>query len=111
MLSTPAGKRGAFIEAWESGEGWERYELKASECPRISEAFLEEERKSLPARIFRQEYDCSFEDVEDQVFAYELVEQAITEEISPLFELHGEHREVGDQVEDVAPLFGGASRG
>jgi len=108
MLSTPAGKRGVFFEAWESGEGWERYEVKASACPRISEAFLEEERKSLPARIYRQEYECSFEDVEDQVFAYELVEQAITEEISPLFEPHGEHVGTGDRSEHVAPLFGGA---
>jgi hypothetical protein len=111
MLSTPAGKRGVFFEEWTGGAGWERYEVKASECPRIGEVFLKEERKSLPARIFRQEYECSFEDVEDQVFAYELVEQAITEEISPLFELHGERGEAGDQVEDVAPLFGSASRG
>jgi nucleotide-binding universal stress UspA family protein len=109
MLSTPVGKRGVFFEEWTSGEGWERYEVKASECPRIGEAFLEEERKSLPARIYRQEYECSFEDVEDQVFAYELVEQAITEEISPLFEPMP-RGEVGGQVEEVAPLFGGASR-
>ena len=108
MLSTPVGKRGVFFEEWTSGEGWERYEVKASECPRIGEAFIEEERKSLPARIFRQEYECSFEDVEDQVFAYELVEQAITEEISTLFEPHGERGGAGDQVEEVAPLFGGA---
>jgi hypothetical protein len=92
-------------------EGWDRYEVKASECPRISEAFLEEERKSLPARIFRQEYEGSFEDVEDQVFAYELVEQAITEEISPLFESYGKRAVTEDQAQDVAPLFGGASRG
>jgi hypothetical protein len=110
MLSTPAGKRGMFFEEWTGGEGWERYEVKASECPRIGEAFLEEERKSLPARIFRQEYECSFEEVEDQVFSYELVEQAITEEISLLFEPHGERGEAGDPVEEVAPLFRGASR-
>jgi hypothetical protein len=108
MLSTPAGKRGVFFEEWIGGAGWERYQVKASACPRISEAFLEEERKSLPARIYRQEYECSFEDVEDQVFAYELVEHAITKEISPLFEPHGEHAGTGDRSEHVAPLFGGA---
>jgi hypothetical protein len=111
MLSTPAGKRGVFFEEWTHGAEWERYEVTVEECPRIGEKFIEEERKSLPARIFRQEYECSFEDVEDQVFAYELVEQAITEEISPLFEPHGERGGAGDQVEEVAPLFGGASRG
>src|SRR3712207_7780668 len=48
MLSTPFGKRGAFFEEWTNGIGWERYEVRASLCPRISEAFLEEERRSLP---------------------------------------------------------------
>src|SRR5919112_6655021 len=62
MLSTPYGKRGVFFEEWSQGEGWERYEVPARECPRISEAFLEEERSSLPPFIYRQEYECSFED-------------------------------------------------
>src|SRR5215203_4515370 len=63
MLSTPYGKRGVFFEEWTNGAGWERYRVTASEVPRIASAFLEEERRSLPARIFRQEYECSFEDV------------------------------------------------
>ena len=48
MLSTPFGKRGVFYEEWSGGHGWERYEVPASQCPRISEAFLEEERRVLP---------------------------------------------------------------
>ena len=44
MLSTPYGKRGVFYEEWTGGHGWERYEVPASQCPRISEDFLEEER-------------------------------------------------------------------
>jgi Terminase large subunit, T4likevirus-type, N-terminal len=32
-LSTPAGKRGWFHEAWISGEGWHRVRVPASECP------------------------------------------------------------------------------
>src|ERR687894_914691 len=35
MLSTPYGKRGVFFEEWTGGVGWERYEVPASECPRI----------------------------------------------------------------------------
>jgi hypothetical protein len=85
MLSTPAGRRGVFFEEWSEGHGWERYEVPAREVPRISEAFLEEERRALPSRIYRQEYECSFEDVDDAVFAFEDVEAAITEELSPLF--------------------------
>jgi hypothetical protein len=86
MLSTPAGRRGVFFEEWTSGHGWERYEVKAFECPRISEEFLEEERQALPSWVYRQEYECSFEELEDAVFTYEMVEQAVSSEVTPLFE-------------------------
>ena len=48
MLTTPHGKRGVFYEEWTGGRGWERYEVPASECPRITPGFLEEEREALP---------------------------------------------------------------
>jgi hypothetical protein len=87
MLSTPYGKRGVFFEEWQGGKGWERYEVTAEECPRISARFLEEERRALPARIYRQEYFNSFEETEDQVFSYEDVERAIDPDVTPLFEI------------------------
>ena len=111
MLSTPAGKRGVFFEEWTAGEGsWERYEVPAREVPRITQTFLEEERRSLPVRIFRQEYMCSFEDTDDQVFGYEKVVGALTDEISPLFGAPG----IGiggvlittQEEEEISPLFG-----
>jgi hypothetical protein len=86
MLTTPHGKRGVFWEEWTEGEGWERYEVRAEECERIPASFLEEERKALPAWVYRQEYECSFEDTEDQLFGYELIKSAITDEVTPLFE-------------------------
>jgi Terminase large subunit, T4likevirus-type, N-terminal len=85
MLTTPYGKRGVFFEEWTNGEGWERYEVRAEECERIPASFLEEERRALPAWIYRQEYECSFEDTEDQLFGYELVQSSITDEVTPLF--------------------------
>ena len=85
LLSTPWGRRGIFYEEWTGGGGWERYEVPASDCPRISEEFLEEERQALPGRMFRQEYEGSFEETEDQVFAHEDVTAAISEEVTPLF--------------------------
>jgi hypothetical protein len=85
MLTTPYGKRGVFFEEWSGGQGWERYEVPASQCPRISEEFLEEERASLPPFIFRQEYECSFEETEDQVFTTEMIDRAVTDEVQPLF--------------------------
>ena len=85
LLSTPYGKRGIFHQEWTEGQGWERYEVPAEKVPRISRAFLEEERQALPRRVYRQEYECSFEDTEDQVFSYEDVTAAISPEVAPLF--------------------------
>ncbi len=50
MLTTPYGRRGVFYEEWISAHerGWERYEVPASQCPRISEEFLDEEQADLP---------------------------------------------------------------
>jgi hypothetical protein len=85
MLTTPHGRRGVFFEEWSEGAGWDRYRVPASECPRISAEFLEEEREALPSWVYRQEYECSFEETEDQVFSHEMVERAVTPEVTPLF--------------------------
>ncbi len=85
MMSTPYGKRGVFYEEWTGDAEWERYEVPASECPRITPEFLEEERRTLPRRVYRQEYECSFEDTDDQVFSHEDVQAAISSEVTPLF--------------------------
>jgi hypothetical protein len=85
MLTTPHGKRGVFFDEWTGGAGWERYEVPAEECPRITPEFLEEEREALPSWVYRQEYECSFEETEDQVFTHEMVERAVTPEVTPLF--------------------------
>jgi hypothetical protein len=85
MMSTPYGRRGVFYEEWSGDGAWERYEVPASQCPRISEEFLEEERRTLPRRVFRQEYECSFEETDDQVFSHEDVAAAISPEVTPLF--------------------------
>lgn len=93
MLSTPFGKRGVFFEEWTNGAGWERYKVPASECPRIAPEFLTEERATLPARVYRQEYECACEETDDQVFTYEEIEGAMTDEVQPLF--GGSFKEVG----------------
>ena len=85
MLSTPHGKRGVFHDEWVGGSGaWERYEVPAHQCPRIHPSFLEEERGALPAWVFRQEYECSFEETEDTVFTTELIDACIDENVQPL---------------------------
>lgn len=86
-LSTPFGKRGWFWEAWDSGgDGWERVKVPASECPRITPEFLEEERRALGDLFFAQEYFVEFVATSDNVFPYDLVMGVVTDKVKPLWE-------------------------
>lgn len=86
LMSTPYGTRGHFFEEWtRGGSSWERIECKASDCPRIPQQFLEEERASLGERWFRQEYLCEFTATLDNVFSRDLVMNAISADVKPLF--------------------------
>ncbi|GAB2621312.1 phage terminase large subunit [Novilysobacter erysipheiresistens] len=84
-LTTPYGKRGWFYEAWEHGQGWERTMVTAADCPRIDPVWLEEERALIGDWQFRQEYGCEFVDTDEQFFASELIEAALTSEVTPLW--------------------------
>ena len=85
LLSTPCGKRGFFYEAWVAGgDEWERVRVPAEACPRIRPEFLEEERRTLGERWYRQEYECEFQDSTHGVFDREVVERAITRKVRPL---------------------------
>ena len=80
LLSTPFGKRGFFYENWAGGsEDWVRTAVPATECPRITEEFLEEERRQLGDLWFRQEYLCEFIDEAQQMFGRDLVMAALDE--------------------------------
>ena len=81
-LSTPYGKRGWWFTEWtQGGEGWLRVQVTAEQCPRISEAFLEEEQQHLGEWWYRQEYFCEFMDAQTAAFSYEAVIGAIQEEV------------------------------
>jgi hypothetical protein len=85
LLSTPAGKRGFFYSTWvHGGERWFRVKAPATECARIEGAFLEEERGSLGAVWFRQEYLCEFVDSGTGLFDRDLVEGALDDSVLPL---------------------------
>jgi hypothetical protein len=84
-MSTPFGKRGFFYEAWTKGAGeWERVQVKAADCPRIRAGFLEEERREMGDRWFRQEYCCEFNDVTSGVFDADLVKRAMSDDFGEL---------------------------
>lgn len=80
LLSTPYGKRGAFYEAWENGaDDWERLAVPATECPRITAEFLEQERRTMPDWLFRQEYLCEFVETLDSVFTHAQVQGSLVD--------------------------------
>ncbi len=80
-LSTPFGTRGWWYEAWRSDETWERYEVLATQCPRITREFLDEEKRAMGEWWFAQEYECQFLDAETQPFGREDIERAFEEEV------------------------------
>jgi hypothetical protein len=79
-LSTPKGRRGWFYEAWAGGDpDWQRIQVRGSECPRISQAFLDDEMKALGPLLFAQEYECQFVDDQTAAFSSALIEMALTD--------------------------------
>lgn len=84
-MSTPWGKRGWWYEAWEhGGDAWARWRVPASQCPRISPAFLAEERRALGPLWFASEFECQFVDTVDQLYATDLVQAALSRDVAPL---------------------------
>jgi hypothetical protein len=87
LLSTPWGKRGVFYETWKERheQGWESFEVPATQCSRISEEFLEEERRTLGPIFFDQEYLCLFKDVAGALISSEVLDLALDRSIEPLY--------------------------
>jgi hypothetical protein len=87
MLSTPNGQQGEFHRAWfEGGSVWKRVRVPASECPRLSEPFLREERAQLGDALYRQEYDLEFVTDNEAAFPTWLIERAISSDVRPLWQ-------------------------
>ena len=85
LMSTPCGKRGFFYETWEhAGPEWLRVKVPATECPRISKEFLEEQRSVMGLESFRQEHMCEFVGSGMGVFDRDLVEAALDESFGEL---------------------------
>ncbi|HWK96173.1 MAG TPA: terminase family protein [Pseudolabrys sp.] len=87
MLTTPKGKRGFFYNTWISADpSWKRIKITAKDCPRISQAFLDEQLRLLGPTRFNEEYMCEFLDGEDSAFPTDIIDRAFTTEIKPLWQ-------------------------
>ncbi len=77
-LSTAYTMAGFFYESWtKGGSQWERVNIMATKCPRISAEFLAEELAVLGQRIFDREYNCVFSSADDAVFDAAAIERAL----------------------------------
>jgi hypothetical protein len=104
-MSTPNGVMGWWFQCWEEGGAlWERVRVPATECPRISPAFLEVERASMPYPVFAQEYECAFSQLESGAFRYEDLMAMLSDDITPRFPL--EPAGAGAQAEAPPPAAG-----
>jgi hypothetical protein len=104
-LTTPWGRRGWFYEAYVSDQDWHRVKVTARDCPRISEAFLEQERRELGDWLFRQEYLCEFVDTIDQLFATRDIDRAFNPDVKPLFGGGARSADDTSSDDDIEPLF------
>jgi hypothetical protein len=84
-LSTPFGKRGWYYEQWIGGNGWKRYQVLATDCPRISDEYLQQERQMIGEWQFSQEFECAFVDTQEQFFNTELIARAMID-MEPLWD-------------------------
>jgi hypothetical protein len=83
LMSTPFGKQNHFFKIWdEQRDMWERIEIPAEMCPRITKEFLEEERLTNP--WFEQEYHCVFLDAEGSIFSSDLFKSLANPSVSAL---------------------------
>lgn len=87
LMSTPAGRRGAFFHTVQDPTGWEVVRVPASDCPRLSPAFLAEEERTMGPYLYSQEYNLEFVDSETSIFGEDSIAAAFADNtIKPLFE-------------------------
>jgi hypothetical protein len=76
-LSSAYAKQGWYYGEWTGAGPWQRVQVRASQCPRISPEFLAEERQVLGERVYGREYECVFSSADDAVFDAAAVERAL----------------------------------
>ncbi|MFN7921629.1 MAG: terminase family protein [Bryobacteraceae bacterium] len=82
LMSTPHGQDGFFYEEWANKKAaWERIRVPATECPRIRQDFLDEERRTLGDRWFAQEYLCKFMESESALFRTQDLEGLFSKDV------------------------------
>lgn len=90
MMSTPFGQSGSFFECWTSQRSdWEWHTVPATQIPRISPPFLDQERRAMHPRVFSREYECVFAETDGALFDIDQLNACMTDAVQPLFGPNG----------------------
>jgi hypothetical protein len=93
---------------WDDSDGvaqWVKTFAPVTYYPQLSKAYIAQERRSIPALWFDQEWLCKFVELGQVVFRYEDLQQMLSEDVVSLFGTQGQVVEDSRVVrEDVAPL-------
>jgi Terminase large subunit, T4likevirus-type, N-terminal len=74
-LSTPHTKAGVFYDTWTSDDPeWQRIRVELGSCKRITQAFLDRERKNLGETAWRTDYLLEFLDDLEAAFSTEVID-------------------------------------
>jgi len=71
IISTPKGKNwfyNAYLKGIDQGSDYISFRGKSTDNPYLDQNFINEQRKSLPESIFKQEYEAEFTDAGSDVF-------------------------------------------
>src|SRR5258706_477179 len=106
LLSTPFGKRGFFYDSYRQQKEWLYQEVPAEQCPRISRAFLAEQRKKMSELLYAQEYECQFNDSVRGAFRSADIDAAVKD--YPVWDLGQYHVAPSDAAAQEEETDGGS---
>ena len=86
FLSTPWGKNHFFHRAY-TNPNYSVHTAKSTECPLITQEFLQEQKRTLPDEIYRSEYLAEFTESAHCFFPYDLIRNSIDPTIEQITDL------------------------
>lgn len=86
-LTSAGNAQGWFYSAWQDpGAAFEKIEVRATECPRLTPDFLESERKALGETMYRTEYMLEWLEPLESAFPSEVIDRAFGhKDVRPLW--------------------------
>jgi len=84
MLSTPWGREHIYYRSFKNPSYWSQH-VKAEQCPLITQAFLEEQRRDIGELRYKMEYEAEFVEDENSFFKQDLIRECI-EDYDPINE-------------------------